>query len=273
MSASRYFLDLRPAADCPLTVVCGGEELVRADYRVERDDFPYYCLEFVAAGLGTVRLGRHEEPLGPGSVFAYGPGIAHAIGTDRRRRLRKYYVDFVGQAGLERLRLARLPPGCHLTVSHPQEIREVFDLLQQCGIAQSTHSQALCGQLLGVLLTKISERALPQRGGDIKARETFERFKHFLTAARQRLVSIEMAAGEFGISTAYACRLFRRFGASSPYQYLLRQRMNLAAELLTHERLQVQQAAARLGFADQYQFSRAFKRVAGVSPQAFQRRQ
>jgi AraC-like DNA-binding protein len=49
--------------------------------------------------------------------------------------------------------------------------------------------------------------------------------------------------------------------------------MNLAAELLTHERLQVQQAAARLGFADQYQFSRAFKRVAGVSPQAFQRRQ
>ena len=272
VSASRYFLDLRPTADRPLTVVCGGEELVRADYLVERDDFPYYCLEFVAAGRGRVRLGGREEPLGAGSVFAYGPGIPHAIATDRRRRLRKYYVDFVGPAGLEGLRLARLPPGSHVTVSHPGEIREVFDLLQQCGVAQSTHSQALCGQLLGVLLTKISERSLPRHGGDIKALETFERFKQFLTGARERLVSIDMAATEFGISTAYACRLFQRFGAASPYQYLLRQRMNLAAELLTHERLQVKQAAARLGFADQYQFSRAFKRVAGVSPQAFQRR-
>lgn len=273
VSASRYFLDLRPAAERPLTVVCGGEEMVRSDYHVERDDFPYYCLEFVAAGRGTVRLGQEEEPLAPGSVFAYGPGIPHAIRTDRQRRLRKYYVDFVGRGGLERLRSARLPPGSHLAVSHPEEIRAVFDLLQQCGLAQSSHSQALCGQLLGVLLTKIAERALPHDPVDLKARETFERFKQFLTAGRQRLVSIAMATGEFGISTAYACRLFRRFGDASPYQYLLKQRMSLAADLLTHERLQVKQAAERLGFPDQYQFSRAFKRVAGISPQAFQRRQ
>ena len=273
LSASRYFLDLRPDTRRPLTVVCGGEELVRPEYRVERTDFPYYCLEFVAAGRGSVRLGQREEPLAAGSVFAYGPGIAHAIATDRRRRLRKYYVDFAGRAGLAWLRSAGLQPGSHLTVSHPREVREIFDLLQQCGVGQSTHSQTLCTQLLGVLLTKISERALPGNGGAIKARATFERFKHFLTAARQRLVSIEMAAAEFGISTAYACRLFRRFDTASPYQYLLRQRMNLAADLLAHERLQVKQAADRLGFADQYQFSRAFKRVAGVSPQAFQRRQ
>jgi AraC-like DNA-binding protein len=272
-SARRYFLDLRPAAGRPLTVVCGGVELVRGDYHVARDDFPYYCVEFVASGRGTLRLGQREEPLAAGSVFAYGPGIEHEIRTDPRRRLRKYYVDFVGRAGLDSLRSARLAPGSHLGVSHAREIRAVFDLLQQCGLAQSAHCQSLCGQLLGVLLTKIAERSLPTDGSDLGARETFERFRQFLIAARQRLVSVEMAAHEFGISTAYACRLFRRFGAASPYQYLLRQRMNLAADLLTHERLQVKQAAARLGFADQYQFSRAFKRVAGISPQAFQRRQ
>jgi AraC-like DNA-binding protein len=46
--------------------------------------------------------------------------------------------------------------------------------------------------------------------------------------------------------------------------------MTLAADLLTHDRLQVQETAARLGFADPSQFSRAFKCVAGVSPSAFQ---
>lgn len=272
VAARRYFLDLRPVASRPLTVVCGGEERVRGDYVVERDDFPYCCLEFVAAGQGTAILDGHEFALGPGSVFAYGPGIAHSIRTDRRRRLQKFYVDFVGSEALPRLRRARLAPGSHLTVATPGEVQAVFDLLQRCGLSPSPHSQSLCGQLLGVLLTKITEQALPASAEDLEARGTFERFRQFLTTERQRLLSVEMAAREFGISTAYACRLFRRFGEQSPYRYLLAQRMSLAADLLTHERLLVRQAAVRLGFADPYQFSRAFKRIAGVSPSHFQNR-
>jgi AraC-like DNA-binding protein len=266
VAADRYFLDLRPAADRPLAVVCGGMERVRADYVVARDDFPYCCVEFVAAGRGTVSLRGREFPLGPGSVFAYGSGVPHVIRSDRRRRLRKYYVDFVGREASARLRGARLAPGGHLTVGRPREIEEVFDLLQQCGRTQSRHSQLLCTQLLGVLLTKIAERALPPESGDAQAFATYERFREFLAADRQRLTSVDQASREFGISSAYACRLFRRFDAVSPYQYLLRQRMNLAADLITHDRLLVKHVAAHLGFADQYQFSRAFKRVSGIAP-------
>ncbi|MEI6239331.1 MAG: AraC family transcriptional regulator [Planctomycetia bacterium] len=272
MTARRYFLDLRPTHRGPLTVVCGGEERVRNDYRVARDDFPYYCVEFVAAGRGTLTLDGRVKPLAAGSVFSYGPGIAHAIQTDRRHRLWKYYVDFVGRDATRLLRSARLAPGSHAAVGRPGEIRAIFNLLQQCGLAHSAHSQSLCSQLLGVLLTKLREVTLAADGVGGVAYGTFEAFRRFLAAHRDRLVSVEQAAAEFGISTAYACRLFRRYGTTSPYQELLRQRMTLAADLLAHDRLQVQQAAVRLGFTDASQFSRAFKRVAGVSPSAFQRR-
>ena len=271
VEARRWFLDLRPVHGRPLTIVCGGEERVRADYRIERADFPYLCIEFVAAGHGAVTLAGRESALASGSVFSYGPGIPHSIRTDPRRRLRKYYVDFVGREAVARLRAARLTPGRHLTVGRPREVRAVFDLLQQCGLTGSPSSQSLCTQLLGVLLTQITDLSLPTEGSDLIARATFERFKQFLTAERQRLLSVEMAAVEFGISAAYACRLFRRFGERSPYQELLRQRMSLA-DLLAHDRLRVRQVAERLGFPEPSQFSRAFKRVAGISPLAFQRR-
>jgi AraC-like DNA-binding protein len=280
VAARRWFLHRRPAGRMStppdLAVVCGGCERVRGDYCVARHDFPYQCIEFVAAGRGTLTLRGRDHDLVPGSVFAYGPGIPHAIRTDPRHRLRKYYVDFVGTAAVARMQAARIAAGNVLRVPQPQEIAEVFDLLQQCGLAHSSHAAALCGQLLGVLLTKIAERGLRADDVDPKAFDTYERFRVFLSAECRRLSSVAEAARVFRISPAYACRLFRRFDTTSPYQHLLRERMNLAADLLSRretggERLLVKEVAAHLGFADQYQFSRAFKRVFGVSPARFQR--
>lgn len=270
--ADRYFLDLAPDRRRPLTVVCGGCEEVRREYLVDRHDFPYLCVEFVAAGRGSVRLGGRDVPLGPGSVFAYGPGVPHRIRTDPRHRLRKYYVDFVGRDAPGMMRRAGLPPGRHLAIARPREIEPLFDLLQHGGLAHAPHSGPLCGHLLQALFTTIAGQGRPAVAGDAGGFDTFERFKRLLTEHRGRLTSVAAAAAEFGISTAYACRLFRRFDAASPYQYLVRQRMSLAADLLTHERLKVKEAAVRLGFADQSQFSRTFKRVYGIAPALFQRR-
>ena len=280
VSARRWFLHLRPAGRTnrppDVAVVCGGCERVRGDYSLDRLDFPYYCIEFVAAGRGTLTLRGREHDLSAGSVFSYGPGIPHAIRTDPRLRLRKYYVDFIGSTAVARMQAARIAPGSVLRVPQPHEIGEIFDLLQQCGLAHSSHAPALCGQLLGVLLTKIAERGLRADDVDPKAMETYERFRSFLSAERHRLASVAQAARECRISTAYACRLFRRYDATSPYQHLVRERMNLAADLLARreaggERLLVKQVATHLGFTDPYQFSRAFKRVFGISPARFQR--
>lgn len=279
VSARRWFLNLRPARpdrQPEIAVVCGGCERVRADYFLDRSDFPYCCIEFVAAGRGTLTLRGRDHDLVPGSVFAYGPGIPHAIRTDPRARLRKYYVDFIGTAAVARMQAARIPAGSVLRVPQSREINEIFELLQQSGLTHSSHAPALCGQLLGVLLTKIAERGLRADDVDPKAFETYERFRVHLTREHRRFRGVAEAARDFQISTAYACRLFRRFDTTSPYQYLLRTRMNLAADLLARresggDRMLVKQVAADLGFADPYQFSRAFKRVLGVSPARFQR--
>jgi AraC-like DNA-binding protein len=125
--------------------------------------------------------------------------------------------------------------------------------------------------LLGVLLTKIRERRLPVKKPDPRAAATFAAFRALLTSRATEWGSIEAACSTFGITPAYACRLFARFGESSPYQFLVRRRMSVAAEWLAHDGARVADAARRLGFADPYQFSRAFKRVFGIAPAAFRR--
>ena len=277
VKSQRYFVDLVPDQTRALSVACGGYEQVGDDYVVSRTDFPYFCIEFVCAGRGRVWLGegataaRAEDslPLHKGTLFAYGPGVPHRIETDRRQTLRKYYVDFVGRQAGSRLRRMGFTRGSVLRVSHSDEISEVFELMLRCGSPASVHSKTLCTQLLGVMLAKVNQRMLPEEAVDDRAFRTYERFRSTLIERCVDWQSVESACVAAGISPEYACRLFARFGEDSPYRLLTRQRMSLAAEWLAHEQILVRDAALRLGYHDQYQFSRTFKRVFGIAPAAF----
>ena len=77
--AHRYYLDLKPRANQRIAIVCGGRERMSPDYYVERETFPFLCVEFVAEGSGTVRLNGKEHPLRPGIAFAYAPGVTHVL--------------------------------------------------------------------------------------------------------------------------------------------------------------------------------------------------
>ena len=71
------------------------------------------------------------------------------------------------------------------------------------------------------------------------------------------------------INAPYLCRLFKRYGAESPYQMLIRLKMRHATDLLNGSPALIKQVAKATGFADPYHFSRVFKKVYGVSPRAF----
>jgi|GEM_PF-711534 len=69
-----------------------------------------------------------------------------------------------------------------------------------------------------------------------------------------------------GLSTAHFTRLFRQWTGRSPVAYLRRHRIELARTLLADVDLSIKQIAAKVGFEDQYHFSKAFRQIDGLSP-------
>jgi AraC-like DNA-binding protein len=63
--------------------------------------------------------------------------------------------------------------------------------------------------------------------------------------------------------------VFRQQFGLSPHQYLLHLRIQHAQSLLTTTDLPLREIAQSCGFADAYHFSKAFKRIVGVSPGAY----
>ena len=103
------------------------------------------------------------------------------------------------------------------------------------------------------------------------ASATFQRCRQHITTHFRRLRSLEQIAGECEIDEAYLCRLFRRFDLQAPYQFLLRLKMNFAAQQLRDPKIRVKEVAASVGFEDPFQFSHTFKNVLGASPDVFRR--
>lgn len=267
--ARRYYLNLAPARHDDLVVVCGGVERMRPDYCVNRSTFPYYGIELVVEGKGTLMLQGEGYPLMPGVVFAYGPGVPHVIRNDPRHPMRKYYVDIAGRKVPKLLSDAGLAQGRPLRMTAAHELEDLFDDLDRESREDCQVSPELCATLVRLLLLKIRQRSMAEGRERPRSFDTYQRIRAHMQRRCLQLSTVEDVARECRVTPVYLSRLFHRFGSSGAYQYLVRQKMNLAASLLLDEGLLVKQVARRIGFRDAFQFSRAFKRVYGLSPQQF----
>ena len=268
--ARRFYLGPTHGSKAGPYVVAGGWERCASDYRIERPGFPYLTLEFVARGRGTLRMRGRTHSLARGSVFAYGPGVPHVMATDPAAQLSKYFFNVSGPGAFRVMRAAGVPPGsCH-SVAAIDEVQAAFEQLLFAG-RRGTPTAARIAALQGqILLLLLSEVRLPGAARSNHALHTFLRCRQFVEERFLTLQTAEQIARECHVASEYLSRLFVRFAGQPPYRFLMRLKMHHAASLLDEQRLIVREVADLLGM-DAFHFSRAFKRVHGLSPLAFVR--
>lgn len=89
--------------------------------------------------------------------------------------------------------------------------------------------------------------------------------KEFMDENLASDLNLELLAGKSFISMYHFIRLFKTTFNLSPYQYILRKRLEWSRKLLS-EGHSVQNTATTVGFTDTPTFSKAFKKIYGVSP-------
>ena len=75
---------------------------------------------------------------------------------------------------------------------------------------------------------------------------------------------------EVELSKSYLNAIFKAQTGKSPVEFFIHLKMQEACKLLKSGQMYVYEAAAALGYEDQYYFSRIFKKVVGVSPRDYQ---
>jgi AraC family transcriptional regulator len=79
-------------------------------------------------------------------------------------------------------------------------------------------------------------------------------------------LSLSVIANQAGMSRYHFTRLFKQSTGLSPYQYVIQCRIEHAKILLCRGKMKISEVASLVGFADQSQFTRHFKRLLGITP-------
>lgn len=82
-------------------------------------------------------------------------------------------------------------------------------------------------------------------------------------------MSLNSLAALVDLTPRYLCSGFKEAVGLSPYQFILRARIDKAKTLLKANRLPLSQVALSVGFANQSHFSHAFRKQTGMSPRTF----
>ena len=84
-------------------------------------------------------------------------------------------------------------------------------------------------------------------------------------------IDISLMASELGFHSAYLTRLFGRYAGVTPLKYLTNLRIQEAKRLLLDTSLPISVVGERVGYPDQFHFSKTFRKATGVNPSAFRK--
>lgn len=128
------------------------------------------------------------------------------------------------------------------------------------------HAQAHLYELMAAYLS-----GAQQRRGPGSLLSYAEEVRRQMTAHCEREYSIEVIARTSGVSPHRFYQAFRLLTGLTPHKYLSALRLRRALRLLAGDFRSVAEVAHAVGYADEFYFSRVFKRELGLAPSAFVR--
>ena len=254
-------------------VMSGAQRKARADHamrRGRRRTFGRFALVYLVDGAGFYAddTGR-EQRIEAGTLILVFPDLPHAYGPERGDTWQEFLVfegpvfDLWREAGLldDRQPLHHLEPIDHW-------LRRLQSVLADPHPPGSASALREVTRLQDVLAD-----ALTHTGRAVRTDEAqwAERACALLESRLRADVDLHEVAAAMGTGYESFRKRFARIVGQPPGRYHAARLVDRACQLMQTTELTDKQIADRLGFCDEFYFSRRFKQVTGQAPRRFRR--
>ncbi len=92
----------------------------------------------------------------------------------------------------------------------------------------------------------------------------------YIQANLHKTLNLPIIATHLNLSYYYFCSLFKQSMGVSPWQYVIKQRIDRAKKLLKDQELSIAEIAVACGFSHQSRLSKHFRKMTGTTPKNYQ---
>ena len=234
----------------------------------------HYLLHYILEGKGLFTIGtdRHYA-LHAGQAFLICPKSITTYTADKADPWTYIWIEFDG---------LKIPPflsdaGLGLkhpiyTPSDPAGARELESLMTAM-LEQHSSSLRLLGNMYWILETLIrtSSQRKPPKTGNLQEFYVHEAMMYIERHYNQS-ISVAQLADWCNLDRSYFGKIFKDTVLVTPQEYIIRYRINTACDLLKNTDLSIGDISAQVGYDNQLHFSRAFKKVMGMAPRDWKKR-
>ena len=268
LNAEYFYYDTAPNFNKDLAIVCGGHEKCASDFEIYRSNYPFSFIKYTIKGKGTLSSNNKTYQLLPGILSGFCAGVDHRYISDRNDPMEHIFITFLGTEAKSILQKSGLGKGGAVKVQNPEEALSLIENIFLAGIEKQPFSQIICSSYLRILLLKQGTNSLSKEAFSASL-NTFRKCKDYINKNFSDDISISDAATSCNINVRYMSSLFKKYADTTPHEYLMKLKLNKAANLLLNSSLTIKKVADLIGFPDPYHFSRNFKKYNGLSPKKY----
>jgi AraC family transcriptional regulator len=215
----------------------------------------------------------------PGSVFLF-PRGCDSTNIHISGGVHRFVVTEFDHSGLERLLPGAAKPSdgtlaAQLNIDDPNIVAIMGNMLAEAAAgcpSGSIYGESLSLALASYVAARYSTKVYkPETVDHGFSRAQAHAVIDYIRANLRTDLSLVALAGALNLSPRHFSRLFRKTFGTTPYRYVLDERVNEVKALLATKRLSILEIVDALGFADQSHLTNVFRKATGVTPRRYQR--
>ncbi|GIO34528.1 hypothetical protein J2TS6_56690 [Paenibacillus albilobatus] len=235
----------------------------------------HHTLLLVTEGSGSITIGDKNHALQSGMLYYVGPGTFHSLEPHSSQPAGVLTVHFSCSRVIlndGRWEIAEEEPALHpapaQSLKDAYAAQDMFHKLVECWNAKLPGYEFMSKILLQQLFVAIAQHLKKQRQPDAASLKVDKIIQHMHDKIDGKITLGEMSE-LVRLSPAYLSRTFKETTGYSLIEFFNKLKIDKAKELLVEGERKVKEVARELGYADEFYFSRMFKKIEGVSPSEF----
>lgn len=250
----------------PLKIVTCGITYPDINYQIERINSKIYVIEYILSGRGYLEINDKKFKVKKGDVYLIEPNTKHRYYADKDEPFKKLWVNFYSHTYGDILKSFKMNGIYYFPKVNIENYFYQIFLLENVSLYSEDISY-LAYEIIFQMTLKIKQSMIIEH--KYKNLDLARQIRQFIDTNIQSNIKLNSIATKLKISVPTLINKFKECYKITPKKYILEKKIKTACVLLLDSNKKINEIASLLCFSDAYNFSHAFKKIIGISPNEY----